>query len=107
MSLFRPLVRGAAYPYHLAKTTYKGGKLIGKTIMERALTGNWKDVFSDPKNQFTAHFYEYIEGVKSNRIREIFGDNTIKSIVHNRRTLKDLYHAKALLYKAKASPSFS
>jgi hypothetical protein len=54
-------VRGAAYPYHLSRATYKGGKLIGKALMERALTGNWKDVFSDPKNQFTAHFYEYIE----------------------------------------------
>lgn len=103
--LYRPLLRWISYPIKALSMGWRGliwsAKNAGELLINRALRGDWKEIFSDPKNKITSHFYEYVERVRSNRLIELLGNDGVRKIVHERRILRDLQHAKALLYKAK------
>ncbi len=98
------IVQSVTYPAHLVKNVARWGILCGKYIGARALSGNYKDIFSDPKNEIKAKFYETKHRLKSlkmwvpaSRIQEIWG-------IHH--SIAKLEEARSLLYKAKQNTVF-
>lgn len=105
---WRVLLESASYPLKIpgkiAMGAVKGSILGGKYICNRAFAGDYKSIFSDPKNQFSAYFRENVHKFKS--IQRFIPTDTLRKIGGQHANISQLEKARKLLYDAKQNAWF-
>ena len=95
------LLESITYPLHITKNIWKWSVIFGKYVYERIFAGDYKAVFSDPKNQFTAYFRENLHKFKW--LQNALPGETARKIRWHHTNISKLEKARKLLYDAKQS----
>lgn len=101
---WKVLLESVSYPLQITKKVGKWGVIAGKYMYERIFAGNYTEVLSDPKNQFTAYFRENMHKFKW--LQNALPGDTFRKIRWHHTNISKLEEARKLLYDAKQS-SFS
>lgn len=88
-------------PGEIAMTGVKWSIIGGKYIFNRALAGDFRSIFTDPKNQFTAYFRENIHKFQS--LQKHIPIDTLRIIGGQHKNISQLEKARKWLYEAKQS----
>lgn len=89
-------VQSVTYPLEVIG---KWTKLGGKYIWNRITAGDYKSVFSDPKNHFSAYLWENIHKFKG--LQRYIPLDTLRKIGGQHANISQLEKARKLLYEAK------
>ncbi len=99
------ILESVSYPLHIpgkiAMTGVKWSIIGGKYIFNRALAGDFRSIFTDPKNQFTAYFRENIHRFQS--LQKHIPIDTLRIIGGQHKNISQLEKARKWLYEAKQS----
>jgi len=95
------IVQSVTYPLEIIKKWAQGWKIATKYIFNRVFAGDYKSVFSDPKNQLKAYFYENIHRMKS--LQKFIPTEKLREIWGKHANVAKLEEARKILYKAKQS----